>query len=526
VRIREQLASGLRSVAPFLLALGAIPFATGAVFVLGPQQLTNAAMLYLAAVLVSAVVAGRGPAVAASVAAFFTFNFFFTEPRYTFTVQDPSVLLVLFTFLLVAVVTSQLAAAQRSRAEDAEAREREARLLHDISDLLGGRPFKVALEGVAERIRSELALRAVAIDLSPSDLGVRLVAAGDEAAVRTARTTAATASVLSLGESASAERPGEPGHWLRVSLPHGERRGSTIRGLTRVPIRGHAEPLGNLILLAGRARADFGHRDARLLATAASQLGLAVEQERLRRQATEAEVLRRSNQLKNALLNAVSHDLRTPLSSIVASAGTLRMADVEWSVEERRDFAGAIELEAERLNRIVGNLLDLSRIQGGALTPTRDWHDPALLVRSAVERLRPLLDGHRLVVDIPADLPAVLLDPVEIDQVVSNLVENAAKYSPPGEPILVSAAIVGQELRVSVDDHGAGLPAGDTAKLFEPFYRAPGSHRVRGSGLGLAVARGLVTAHGGRIWAENRPEGGARFSFTLPLSRQPVEASE
>ncbi|MDQ2935794.1 MAG: DUF4118 domain-containing protein, partial [Chloroflexota bacterium] len=454
MRFPDWLIGSAQVVRRYLLALGAVTFATVGVFLLGPQQLTNGAMLYLAAILISAVVAGRGPAIGASAAAFLTLNFFFTEPRYTLTVHDPSVLLVLVTFLLVAFVTSQLAAAQRGRAEVAEAREREARLLHDLSDLLGGRPFKPALEAVAERIRSELQLQTVAIDLSGSDLSVGDVAAGDAAAAHAARRSTATVNVLGAGEGASGAQPAEPGRWLRLSPPHGERDVPTIRGLIRVPIRGGDAPLGDLVLIAGRRHERLGRNEARLLATAAAQLGLAIEQERLRRRATEAEVLRRTNELKNALLDAVSHDLRTPLSSIIASAGSLRQSDVDWTEAERRDFADAIEHEAERLNRIVDNLLDLSRIQGGTLTPARDWHDPSLVLRGAVERLRAGLAGHSLVVDIPADLPPVLLDPVEIDQVVANLVENAVKYTPAAATIRVAADVADDQLRVVVEDTG------------------------------------------------------------------------
>jgi two-component system sensor histidine kinase KdpD len=516
----------LKLLQPYLLALLVVGLATPAVFLLGPQELTNGAMLYLAGVLVTAVVAGRWPAIAGSLAAFFALNFFFTEPRFTFTVRDPSVVLVLLTFLLVAIVTSQLAATQRGRAEEAEAREREARLLHDISDLLSGRSLAAALETVAERIRSELLLIAVAIDLGSSDLAVGLVVAGDEAAVRAARRSTAPVSVLGTGETASADDSAEAGRWVRISPPHGERAGSTIRGFIRVPIRAGDPQLGDLLLIAGLNHRRLDRREARLLATAAGQLGLAVARERMRQQATEAEVLRRSNELKNALLDAVSHDLRTPLSSIIGAAGTLRLADVDWSEAERRDFAGAIEQEAQRLNRIVGNLLDLSRIQGGALAPALDWHDPGLLLRGAVERLRPALAAHRLVLDIPPDLPAVLLDPIEIDQVIANLVENAAKYSPAGATIRVAAATRDQELEVLVEDDGPGLPSEALPRLFDAFYRAPGAHRGRGSGLGLAVARGLVDAHGGRIWAENRPQGGARFGFILPVPSVSIAAAQ
>lgn len=526
MRVLDRLVSRLQLVPRYLFALLVVALATPAVFLLGPQQLTNGAMLYLASVLVTAIVAGRGPAIAASLAAFFAFNFFFTEPRFTFNVQDPSVVIVLVTFLLVAIVTSQLTAAQRGRAEEAEAREREARLLHDISDLLGGRSLKTAMEMVAERIRTELGLTAVAIDMRGSELSVGLVAAGDESAVRAARASAATVNVLGSGESASADQSAEPGRWVRISPPHGERAGSNIRGFIRVPIRAGDAPLGDLLLLAGRSHGELGRREARLLATAAGQLGLAVAQERLRQQANEAEVLRRSNELKNALLDAVSHDLRTPLSSIIASAGSLRQRDVDWNDAERQEFASTIEQEAERLNRIVGNLLDLSRIQGGTLVPARDWHDPSLLLGDAVERLHPILAEHRFMLDIADDLPAVLLDPVEIDQVVANLLENAAKYTPTGGTIRLGAELVGDELRLVVEDSGPGIEPDALPRVFEPFYRAAQTGQARGSGLGLAVARGLVLAHGGRIWADNRPEGGAWFTVSLPAPAAPAGAAQ
>jgi two-component system sensor histidine kinase KdpD len=523
--IRDRLVVDLRLVPRYLIALASVAAATAAVALLGPLHLATASLLYLATVLVIAVVAGRGPAIAASIASFLTFDFFFTDPRFTFTVRDPSEWVALLTFLLVAIVTGQLAAGQRSRVEEAEAREREARLVHDVSDLLAGRPFKEALEAVAERLRSELGLQAVAIDLATDASNAVRVGAGDPTAIRQARQSAGQSSVLGAGAGASSSQPAEPGRWVRIAPPHGEKMVPRATGMIRVPIRAGSTTRGDLILLGGREHRELGPREARLLATAAGQLALAVDQERLRRETTEAEVLRRTDELKTALLDAVSHDLRTPLASIIASAGSLRQADVNWTDPERREFAEAIEQEAERLNRIVGNLLDLSRIQGGTLVPTMDWHDPSLVLTDAVERLRPALAGHRLELDVPANLPPVLLDPVEIDQVVANLVENAAKYTAPDSTIRVAASVDGDELTVSVEDTGPGIPPSSLPRLFEPFYRAPQTGRVRGSGLGLAVARGLVAAHGGRIWAENRAEGGARFAFALPAPPVEVEAA-
>jgi two-component system sensor histidine kinase KdpD len=246
-----------------------------------------------------------------------------------------------------------------------------------------------------------------------------------------------------------------------------------------------------------------------------AQLWGAVDRARLRDEANEAEVLRRSDLVKSALLDAVSHDLRTPLASILASAGSLRQRDVEWDAEAREGFAEAIEQEAQRLDRIVGNLLDLSRLESGTLLPDRGWYEPTALIHEVAARLRPLLVPHPLVLDLPDELPPVHLDYSEVDQVLSNLIENAAKYSPPESEIRVSAAVSDGCLQVNVADQGPGVAPDALPRLFEPFFRASRAQRG-GSGLGLAVARGLVEAHGGRIWAENLPEGGARFSFELP----------
>jgi two-component system sensor histidine kinase KdpD len=266
-----------------------------------------------------------------------------------------------------------------------------------------------------------------------------------------------------------------------------------------------------------------GAREARLLDTAAGQLAVAAEREALRTRAMEAEVLRRTSELKSALLDAVSHDLRTPLAGIIGAAGSIRQTDVEWTDEERTEFAETIEEEAERLNRIVGNLLDLSRIQGGTLHPARAWHDPARVLHDSAERLRASAATHRFVVSVPDELPPAFVDAVELDQVVANLVENAIKHTPSGGEVRLTAKQDDHVLEVAVEDRGPGIPVAAMAHLFEPFYRVPGATRGPGTGLGLAVARGLVEAHGGHIHAENRSGGGARFVFTIPSPDRPEE---
>ena len=489
---------------------------------LGPLHLTNGSMLYLGAVIVVAVVAGRGPAIAASIGAFLVFNYLFTEPRFTFAVSDPDVVVALVSFLLVAIVTSQLAAGVRDRAELARMREREALLLHDLAALLATRPLPIATEAIAARLQSQLGLAAIGIALHAAN--DRTVVAGDAAALRTARAAPGSVAVLGPAPLADVDAPRRLGRWTRVASPHppGAIIGPTR--LLRVPIRASdGRAAGDLhVLLSESDERDVPEETARVVATVAGQLGIAAEQEGLRRQATETELLRRTDDLRRRLLDAVSHDLRTPLASIIAAAGSLQQTDVDWTDEDRRDFAAAIEQEAERLNRIVGNLLDLGRIQDGSLVPAREWRDPSTVLVDAVDRLRATLPGRAIELDVSPDLPAVLLDAVEIDQVIANLVENAARVAPAASPIRIGAEVVGGELRVTVEDAGPGLPPGPPDRLFEPFVRGAPGETGPGSGLGLAVARGLVTAHGGRIRAENRSEGGARFAFALPAPPMPA----
>jgi len=211
----------------------------------------------------------------------------------------------------------------------------------------------------------------------------------------------------------------------------------------------------------------------------------------------------------------VSHDLRTPLASIKAAAGSLGQNDVEWTETERAEFAESIEQQADRLDRMVANLLDLSRMEAGVLRPQRALHDIGALVEDVLGRLRDRTAGHSLTVSIPDGLPPVSLDYVEIDQVISNLVENAAKYAPHGTTIEVSARWLRDVIEVEVADRGPGIPAESLARIFEPFYRAR-REGPSGVGLGLAVAKGLVEAHGGTIAARNRDGGGAQLTFRLP----------
>jgi two-component system sensor histidine kinase KdpD len=270
------------------------------------------------------------------------------------------------------------------------------------------------------------------------------------------------------------------------------------------------EPVGSLSI----ARANEAVGLVLLVITALIVSQLAELARRGAARAREAEVARRSDAMKTALLRTVSHDLRTPLASIKASVSGLRQPGAEYSEEDRAELLAAIEEEADRLSRLVSDLLDASRLEAGAMTPDRRPHDLAELIDTVVRRLEPRLDGRPLKVEIPETLPPVAYDYTQVDRIISNLLENAIAHTPPGSPLEIRVRPSVDEIRVEVTDHGPGIPPEDRERLFRPFER--GQTGARGTGLGLAIARGFVEAHGGRIWIETVHGGGARFVFTLP----------
>ncbi len=463
-----------------LAAVAALSLLIGGI--LAYRRIGNLPMLYLLAVLIAAIRYGRGPAIAASIAAFLAFDWFFIPPFHTLTVADPAEWVSLGLFLLTAIVTAQLAVRERERAEDAGRRERQATVQRGIGIALieADRDLVQGIAGAEARLRRDFDLALVCIVLN--------------------------------GDPAPPDLESPPDATRRRALPL---------------LAPGGERIGTLTAARASDATPFTTHEGQLLDAVATQLGTLIERVRLRREATEADTLRRTDELKSALLNAVSHDLRTPLAAILASAGSLRQRDIVWSEEERGEFALAIVEEAERLNGIVGNLLDLSRIEGGSLRPDKDWHDLGTLIADVTRRVRARYPEHHFAVDVQDDLPSLLIDWVEIDQVLSNLVENAAKYSPAGTKVWISARRDGAHARVQIADRGPGIPKTALQFLFTPFYRIlPRNGRTgpKGTGLGLAVARGLVEAHGGTIAVRNRDDGGALFTFTLPLPT-PEEAA-
>jgi two-component system, OmpR family, sensor histidine kinase KdpD len=513
----------------YAVALILVAIVTGAIGLIREfADIVNISILYLLAVLVVAIAFGSLPAVFTSVTAFLAFDFFFIRPTHRFTVATSDEWLALAVLLVTGVITGELAAALRRRAGEAEQRRREAVVLYDVVRLTQTPDLREALSAVAERLRDELELAAAVIDFGQdAPLAIR-AEAGERDAVQTVHLANPQPSQILSQPPVAGGGSGSLGRWIRVVPPSVRERAHPAGQdrLHKVPVYLQGRQVGNLLLLRGPGAPPLGSADDRLLLAVANQLGLTVERVRLREVGTEAEILRRTDELRSALLNAVSHDLKTPLASIIASAGSLLQDDVAWSDDERREFARAIEEDAEHLNRLVGNLLDLSRIEAGALRPDKDWHDVASLVDDVLGRLRPVTSGHDVVVDVPDALPPVALDYVEIGDVLVNLIENAAKHTPAGTEIRVAVRQAGGEIHLEVADRGAGIGSEDLPRLFDPFYRVRKAEaRPKGMGLGLAVAKGLVEAHGGRIWAANREGGGARFVFSLPLAaRDAVEA--
>jgi len=490
--------------------------------VLGQVNLANSSMLYLLAVLATAVGFGRGPAIFASISAFVIFDWFFVNPQHQLTVNDPDEWVSLLFFLLTAIVTGQLAAGQRQRAREARHREREAVVLYDVVRLLGEGSTDEVLQAVAERLRQELQVNGVAIELWEPGGRTTWVSDGDPEALSGLRVKRAAARIMQPGPAPSANDHAAPGRWVRVVGP--TRHAATADDVRLVPVRVSDKRVGALLLVG--TSDHFDASDDRLVSAAASQIGQAHERARLREEATEAEILRRTDELRAALLNAVSHDLRTPLATIMASAGSLRQQDVAWTDQERQDFAQAIEEEAAHLNHLVGNLLDLSRIEGGSLRPHKSWQELETVVEDTVDRLKSVTRQHHLRIDIGLELPPMWFDPVEVGEVVYNLVENAAKYAPPDTEIGVIVRRAPAEASVAVEDRGPGIPPAAIPHVFDPFYRVMDTRKGgHGLGLGLAIVKGLVEAHGGRVWVENRTDGGARFTFTLPLTEVPADVA-
>jgi two-component system sensor histidine kinase KdpD len=448
-----------RQLAGVLLAAAALPLITAVLTASRAHlNLADVVLVYLVAVVTITVLGGFWPAVLAAVASSLLLNWYFTEPLHTFNISDPRELLALLLFVTVAVaVSSVVHLAARRAVQAALAREEAASLLELAQNVLGGADSPTAILDHLTRTHG--------------------------------------------GQAELQERSG--GRWVRTASSNVE---GSLAAADRIDVRTDLT-----LMVAGQAESAT----PALLAGYAAQAAAALDRERLRTQAAQAEALAEGNRMRTALLAAVSHDLRTPLASIKASVSSLRQTDVEWSEADQADLLATIEQNADRLDALIGNLLDMSRLHTGSLQP---FLRPTAIDEVAPAALLGLDDSLRLEMAVPEGFPLVLADPGLLERVLANLFSNALRHSPAGQPPELQAQLLDNTVLLEVVDHGPGVPDEQKERIFEPFTRV--GDRYPGVGLGLAVAKGFAEAMGGHIVATDTPGGGLTVRITLPAASE------
>jgi two-component system, OmpR family, sensor histidine kinase KdpD len=446
-----------------VVAAAAVAATTGLVYPLADvAPVTALGVVYLVAVLLVSSLWGGWLGAATALASALAFNFFHIPPTGRFTISEGENWVALAVFFVASLVASTLAERARIRTREAQERREEADLAAEMARLLlRGTSLDDALPVVSARLAQALELTSASIELHTVDGDARRIA-------------------LALGD--------------------GEAR------------------LGTLLLPAAISPDVLARLQERIVPALEAILGAAIERDALQREVVETSALRRSDVLKTALLRAVSHDLRSPLTAILTTVGALESGPL--SADERDELVADIGGEAQRLARLVDNLLDMSRLEGRTAEPRVEWCSVEEVVQVAIDELALAPGTFALAVD--ADLPLIRADAAQLERAFANLLENAARYSG-GHPVSVRARAVGHRIMVRIVDRGPGVPPAEKARIFEPFYRAPGAtNGHRGSGLGLAIVRGFVEANGGRVWVESLPGQGSTFVVELPL--EPVAA--
>jgi two-component system, OmpR family, sensor histidine kinase KdpD len=460
---------------------------------------TNLVMVYLLAVMIAATNLGKGPSMLTSLLGVLAFDFFFVPPYLTMAVSDTEYILTFGALFAVGFVISQLADRLRVQAEFAERRRGETTSLYGLSrDLAVAKGMDSILQAITNNIAQTFD-RDVLVFLPDKSGTLEPIAA----------TTDFQTGENELAVAEWAYKHGQPAGRGTDTLPAAPAR--------YIPLRTANAVIG---VLAVRPRDPARHlppEGYRLLEAFASQAALAVERVQLSEQAQQAKLLEATEKLQSALLNSLSHDLRTPLVSITGAVTSLDDPSEALSDEDRRSLIRTARGETERLNRLVGNLLSMTRIESGALRLHRQPEDVPDIIRTAVDLLGTQAAGNPIRVNIPPDFPPVPVDFALIAQALVNILENAVKYSPPGSPIDIIAGEDGSTAHIEIADCGVGIPSEETANVFEKFYRVQRPENVSGSGLGLSICKGIIDAHGGKIFALPRAGGGTVIAIELPL---------
>jgi two-component system, OmpR family, sensor histidine kinase KdpD len=466
---------------------------------------TNIVMVFLLGVVMVATRFGRGPAIAAAILNVLVFDFFFVPPYLSFTVYDAQYLITFGVMLGIGLLVSALTARVRERLSASQRQERRSAALYRLTKQLSEVVGTVFLVQIAGRQLSEI---------FGGEIVLYIRQPGKSIEVRFG------------GATSVAKQPINAivAQWV---ADHDQMAGlgtDTLPNATAlfVPLTGSQRTVGALGVRPEDAQRFLDPEQRRLLETCASLIALSIERDQSVLEAQQSRLRAETEHLRNSLLSSVSHDLRTPLAAMAGTASSLLETPADRDPAIRREMLQTIVDESHRLSRLVDNLLDMTRIEAGAVVPNRQWHVLEEIVGSALNRVRHELESRPMRTDLPPDLPLLSVDGLLIEQVLVNLLENAVRYTPAGTPIELSAHVSGRQVEIRIADEGPGLPLGTEERVFEKFFRGSTSpDGRRGVGLGLAICRGIVQAHGGKLTARNRPEGGAEFVMSLPCETAP-----
>ena len=494
-----------RTQALLLSVLACVGTTVIATPMLGYLDQANIVMLFLLTVLLVAVKLGRNAAILASVLSVLLFDIFFVPPRFSLAVSNIQYLVTFVVMLATALITAQLAAGLRQRAQESQCREQRTQALYQLARQLAGTLTIGQVVEIAQAfIKRQLKAQSAILLPNEAEPGLTAVSEGTSLPIET--------------------------HLALVALESGQRvRSDEISGMgyapLYLPLRASMRIRGVLAVRFADHSAEPSDDTISLLETLASLIAVAVERLHYVEVAQATEVKMLTERLRSSILAALSHDLRTPLTALVGLADSLFLIKPALPTTAL-ETAQALHEQAARLAGLVANLLDMARLNAGEVTLRREWQPLEEVVGTSIKLLGSALAEHRIKVELPRDLPLLHFDAVLIERVFCNLLENAAKYAPAGSAIELAAREEGDTVEVSIADHGPGFPARRRDDLFKMFVRGESESGKPGTGLGLAICKAIVEAHGGRITADNRPAGGACVSFTLPKGIPPVIEEE
>ncbi len=462
-------------------------------------------MVYLLGVVFTASRTGKGPSLLATLLSVLAFDFCFVPPRYTFEVSSPSYLITFAVMFTIAFVISRLTLKVSDQANAARQRERRTAALYSLSRKLVHERGIEQLSAIAVKHISEVFSSHVVV-LVPDENGNLAVP------------------VTGPGTFALDQKELSVAQW---TFDHRQRAGlgtDTLSGAKALylPLAAASRTIGVIGIIPASPQGFFDQEQVHGLESFADQIAMAIERASLAEEAQQALLKAETETLRNTLLSSVSHDLRTPLAAITGAASTLLQKDMSFDAYQRQELLQTIYEEADHLNQIIRNVLGMTRLEAGAITIKKEWLPVEEIIGAVLNRFEERLKGRPVNISLPEDLPLVSFDPLLIEQVLVNLLDNAIKYTPPETPIELSAYVKDGEMFIEIADRGKGIPFGEEERIFDKFVR--GSVAGGGIGLGLTICRAIITAHGGRIRAENRPDGGAIFRFSLPLGKQPPMA--